>query len=85
MTDKRCATCRHWDPPVGGRDFCWDDEGKQHELPQRACGRIVSPERLTVGDAERPAFVSANFVGSLSTLPTFGCVLWTARAGGEEG
>lgn len=73
-----CATCRHWGTGAA-RAFCWDDDGKQHDLPQRYCDRASFPDggSYHLSDGERAAFVDGS---GLLTLPTFGCALWEAKS-----
>lgn len=77
QVEARCDGCRHWGTGAA-RAFCWDDDGKQCELPQRYCDRVAPPGDggYRLSDGERAAFVDGS---GLLTLPTFGCALFERK------
>lgn len=81
MTDKRCATCRHWD--ANGKEFEIAGGYRcSYETERRKCSAVPATERPHDGTDETSAavLVDCDWSGAaMLTRPSFGCVLWEEK------
>ena len=77
MTDGRCATCRHWEPPDPSRD------NRPPGVGFGRCGLASLEDGDTLQHWDTLAFAedAESYMAWLHTSPEFGCVQWAGRDG----